>query len=98
MEAFRVRSDVYDDFISRFERELCVLRDLEHPNILAPYDWGYDHGYFYRVMELCTADNLAQLQQGPLPVTENGWILRELASALNAVHSNQVFHCDNKTQ
>jgi len=93
----RLRPDMDDGFVTRYENMARVLRDLEHPHILGVYDWGQDHDYFYCVTQLTTTGSLAeQLRHGPLPVPEAGRILRRLASALTAVHSRQVFHRDLK--
>jgi len=93
----RLRPDMDEGFVTRYENMARELRDHEHPNILSVYDWGQDHDFFYRVTELTTAGSLAeQLRYGPLPVPEAGRVLRSLASALTAVHSRRVFHRDLK--
>ena len=85
------------DFLFRLERETRILRDLEHPNILPVYDCGYAHEHFYMVTALPTAETLsARLKEGPLPLREAGPILHRIASAMDAIHREQLFHGDIK--
>jgi serine/threonine protein kinase len=86
----------HHDFLFRLERETRILRDLEHPNILPVYDCGYAHEHFYMVTALPTAETLSARLKGPLPLRNAGPILHGIASAMDAVHSKQLFHGDIK--
>ena len=38
-------------FVERFRREAQAAANLNHPNIVAIYDWGQQYGTYYIVME-----------------------------------------------
>ena len=57
------------DRLHRFEQEAQAAAALNHPNILAVYQFGVFEGAPYLVSELLEGDTLRQvLQRGPLPV------------------------------
>jgi len=57
------------DLRSRFEREARPVAALNHPNIIAVYDFGVESGQQYIVSELLEGESLRALLKGkPLPV------------------------------
>src|ERR1700682_5875989 len=55
------------DRIARFEREARAASALNHPNIVAVYDIGRDHGTYWIASELVGGDTLRRLiEAGPL--------------------------------
>jgi serine/threonine protein kinase len=84
------------DFLFRLERETPILRDLEHPNILPVYDCGYAHEHFLWSPPSRQAKLSTRLKKRPLPLWEAGPILHRIASAMDAIHSKQLFHGDIK--
>jgi hypothetical protein len=53
--------------IARFEREAKAVAKLEHPNILAIYDFGTDEGVTYSVTEFLEGETLRErLEDGEL--------------------------------
>jgi serine/threonine protein kinase len=86
---------------STFEREIGILRTVEHSNVVRLFDFGEWRGRFYLVMELLTGQDLrALLRQrgGPLSWEETRWIAVETCSALGAIHDKGVVHRDVKPQ
>jgi len=47
-------------FAGRFEREARLLAKLNHPNIVAVYDYGQAGNFFYLLMEFVDGVNLRQ--------------------------------------
>ena len=55
-------------FKARFDQEIQVLRDLQHPNIVPVLDYGETGSYSFIVMPFLSSGTLGQkLLQGPLP-------------------------------
>jgi len=93
-----------NDYIQRFNREAKTSASLEHPHIVAVYDYGVENGVTYVVMRMLAGGSLAERLQHsrdtgrPLPsLEETVAILRQLASALDYAHARGVIHRDIKT-
>ena len=84
-------------FQARFEREVRLLRQLQHPNIVPVLDYGQAHGLTYIVMPLIGTGTLHErLRQGPLDPVLGGRMVDQIASALSFAHENGVVHRDVK--
>ncbi|MDB4977004.1 MAG: hypothetical protein JWN48_5345 [Myxococcaceae bacterium] len=75
-----------------FQREYDTLARLDHPNIVAAYDYGFDRSGPYYAMELLAGDDLSKL--APMPWRECCRLLRDVASALALVHARRLIHRD----
>ena len=85
-------------FVERFRREATAAANLNHPNIVAVYDWGSDEGTYFIVMEYIEGRSLAELlrSNGPLPPERAAEIAMYVAAALGFAHNNGVIHRDVK--
>ncbi|MBW2525949.1 MAG: protein kinase [Deltaproteobacteria bacterium] len=83
---------------ARFHREIAVIRDLGHPNIVnyvAHGDWT--DGRIYLAMEYLDGEDLAQRQRRqPLGMQDSVEVVRRAAQALAAIHSRGIVHRDLK--
>jgi serine/threonine protein kinase len=97
-----LREDMATDpeFVARFRREARATNRLQHPNIVAVYDFGkLEGGRFYLAMELITGERLdGVVRRGPLPVARVLRILAQLADAVDHAHSRGVVHRDLKPE
>lgn len=91
------------EYIERFNREAYIAASLEHPHIVPIYDHGTDGDINYVIMRLLTGGSLEERfgyqssANRPLPsLTEIIHVLRQLASALDYAHSENVVHRDIK--
>jgi beta-lactam-binding protein with PASTA domain/tRNA A-37 threonylcarbamoyl transferase component Bud32 len=85
-------------FVERFRREAQAAANLNHPNIVAIYDWGQEDGTYFIVMEYVEGRSLRDLirSEAPLDPSLAAEIAAEIASALSFAHRNGVVHRDVK--
>src|SRR5688572_16569049 len=83
-------------FVERFEREARAISRLEHPHILAVFDFGEQDDCAYMVMPFIGGGTLAQHLGRVWPVMEAARLLGPLASALDYAHARGVVHRDVK--
>ena len=85
-------------FVERFRREAQAAANLNHPNIVAIYDWGQEDGTYFIVMEYVEGRSLRDLirSEAPLDPNQAAEITAEIASALGFAHRNGVVHRDVK--
>lgn len=88
-----------DDAIARFEREVTLTSQLNHPNTIAIYDYGRTpEGVFYYAMELLDGVDLERLvrDHGPQPPGRVIDILRQICGSLAEAHGVGLIHRDVK--
>jgi serine/threonine protein kinase len=84
-------------YARRFEREALASARLSHPNIVAAFDVGEDHGVRYLVMEFVAGRTVAQLlSDGPLAERRAAGIVLQVARALDHGHRGGLVHRDVK--
>ena len=84
----------------RFLSEIRTTARLQHPHILPLLDSGDADGLLYYVMPLVTGETLrARLErERQLPIADAVRIAREVASALDYAHRQNVIHRDIKPE
>ncbi len=82
---------------ARFEREARHLATLNHPNIAGIHHFGTESGSAFLVMELVSGETLSEvIARGPVPAERALRIMRQVAEALEAAHSQGIVHRDLK--
>jgi serine/threonine protein kinase len=85
------------EFRRRFERESRYASSLNHPNITRLIEFGQSDGVDFMAMEYVPGHDLTvELAAGRIGVERTLQILEQVASALDAVHANGIFHRDVK--
>ncbi len=85
--------------LARFEREVQLTSQLNHPNTIAVYDYGRTaEGVFYYAMEYLQGINLEELvkRYGPLPDGRVLGILGQICGSLAEAHEIGLIHRDVK--
>jgi serine/threonine protein kinase/formylglycine-generating enzyme required for sulfatase activity len=86
-------------FVERFFQEVRLAARLEHPNIVAAFDAGEDHGYYYFAMAYIDGESLdvRVKQHGPLPEREVlAWTVSIAEALSHAWDSSHILHRDVK--
>lgn len=84
--------------LSRFEREMRAVGQIDHPGIVQGTDAGESDGTHFLVMEYVEGMDLGRLVRclGPLPIADACEIIRQAAVALHHAHQHQLVHRDIK--
>ena len=101
--AVKVLKNEYSEdtkFVTKFRQEAQAVACLSHPNVVAVYDVGEEQGMHYIVMEFIDGITLKSYieKKGKLSVREAVGIAIQIASGLDAAHSNHIIHRDIKPQ
>lgn len=87
------------NFVERFNREARALAKLNHPNIVAVYEFGQAGGLSYFIMEYVDGVNLRELERaGKLSPREALQIVPQICEALQFAHDEGVVHRDIKPE
>jgi serine/threonine-protein kinase len=87
-------------FLERFQREIDVLEQLSHPNIVQLFESGFQEGRYYFVMEYLPGKNFEEIihERGRLPWKEVLEIALQICPALKHAHDHGIIHRDIKLQ
>ena len=86
-----------DIYLQRFEREVKIVSQLEHRNIVPVYDYGEHQGQPYIVMRYMPAGSVEDLlRQGRIPLQRILSIVEQVAAALDYAHQKGILHRDLK--
>src|SRR5271170_7791034 len=99
LKLIRPASSENPDHLRRFEQEARAAAALNHPNILAIYDVGFEGTTPYIVSELLEGKTLRdRLSEGPLPMRDCADYALQIAQGLTAAHERHIVHRDLKPE
>lgn len=80
---------------ARFEREVQILSQLSHPNIVKVHDSGMSDGHLFYVMDYISGESLDAAAK-KLPLRGALELMAKVAEAVNAAHLRGIIHRDLK--
>jgi Tol biopolymer transport system component len=84
---------------ARFEQEARALATLNHPNIVAVYEFGEEQGQAFLATELVEGESLrARLDHGRVSPRQCAEIATQIAEAMAAAHAAGIVHRDLKPE
>jgi eukaryotic-like serine/threonine-protein kinase len=99
LKLIRPASSDNPDHLRRFELEARAVAALNHPNIVAIYDIGFNGASPYIVCELLEGETLRQrLAAGALPVRMAADYSLQIVQGLIAAHDRRIIHRDLKPE
>lgn len=88
-----------EDSIGRFQREIQVLAQLSHPNIVVAFDTGRVGSSLYYVMEYVPGKTALKLiEDKPVPEAKVVDLGIQVAKALSHAHKHNLVHRDIKPE
>ena len=80
----------------RFEREIAILAQLRHPNIVTIHDSGEAGGHAYYVMDYILGQSLDKWARTETSIRAKLLLFSKLADAVAAAHEQGITHRDLK--
>jgi serine/threonine-protein kinase len=98
LKTIKPAGDAGDEAVQRFLREADVLRQLDHPNVVAFRELGQAGGRLFFVMDYVEGRDAAALlrEAGPWPVARAVGVVGQLLDALQYAHDRGFVHRDVK--
>jgi len=100
VKVFRQELSDKDWLLRHFEREVAILQQIRHRNVVAISGHGMTpEGSPYLVMEFIPGITLRELLgSGSLPPAQAALLLRQIGAALDAIHAHGICHRDLKPE
>ena len=99
LKLIRASSGDNPDHLRRFEQEARAAAALNHPNIVAVFDVGFEGTTPYIVEELLEGKTLRlRLGEGSIPVRQAAGYGLQIAQGLSAAHDRHIVHRDLKPE
>ncbi len=87
-----------ETLVRRFESEATASAQLKHENIVTVYDAGQIDGHLFIALEFVDGTDIHELvaKRGAVPLTRSVNYVRQIARALDHLHSRGIVHRDIK--
>uniref|UniRef100_A0A3Q2G7K2 Serine/threonine-protein kinase BRSK2-like n=1 Tax=Cyprinodon variegatus TaxID=28743 RepID=A0A3Q2G7K2_CYPVA len=94
------REKLSESVLMKVEREIAILKLIEHPHVLKLYDVYENNKYLYLVLEHVSGGELFDylVKKGRLTPKEARKFFRQIISALDFCHNHSICHRDLKPE
>lgn len=94
------RTKLSQSIINKVEREIAIMKLIEHPNVLALFDVYENNKFLYLVMEHVSGGELFDylVKKGRLTPREARKFFRQIISAVDFCHKHNICHRDLKPE
>ena len=84
-------------YVERFLREVKLIKEIDSPYLVKPFDIGTADGYIYFTMEFVPGDNLEHLMSSRgFSNIEISEVIVKICRGLSAIHERGIVHRDLK--
>ena len=84
-------------YVQRFIREIELMNQVNHPNVVRTFDIGTDGELIFFTMEFVKGISLDEiLERGPMPLEDIPLMLIQVCRGLQAIHRAEIIHRDLK--
>jgi len=94
------REKLSESVLQKVEREISIMKLIEHPHVLGLYDIYDNRKYLYLILEHVSGGELFDylVKKGRLTPKEARRFFRQIISALDFCHSHSICHRDLKPE
>ena len=88
-----------EEFRTRFEREICLSMELDHPRIVKTYDWGLIEGRYWMAQTYLPGNTLQSwVKPSGMHAGDVRKVMIQICEGLEHLHEKGVFHRDLKPE